>query len=371
MATNPQLTVDMTLPEFEEQVDYFFKIIEAAKLPTSRDKVREDMLRRFAALNSMSETDAEAKLQATVAAPPPPPVAEPTPEPTKPRRRRTKEEKAKGATYFWVDPKHAAFMEMWMNLRKGQGNVANLLITGPSGCGKTEGIKRAGERFGMPVYKVDCASITTADKWLGHKEVDAEGTHYILSEHLRWLGAIDCAPGIVLYDEINRLHPSLLNLLIPVLDGSQSIWVPELGTTIQVHPDTLIAATANIGAGFSGTYKMDDALSYRFGYRLEQDFPPVAEEVKILTERTDIEQDKAKLLVDIANQSRNKVKVSKDLDAPITTRNLLETAELVAMGMTIQEAAEFTYVKFYSEEEGANSQRVMVRQITAGKAAGK
>jgi MoxR-like ATPase len=297
---------------------------------------------------------------------------EPVKVPTKRKTRaeREAEEAAGSRPYFWVKAEDKAFMRMWMNIRRGEGLVANLLVTGPTGAGKTEGMKEAAKENNLPLYKVDCASITTADKWVGHKEVDEKGTHYVLSEHLRWVSADGCEPGIVLYDELTRLHPSLLNILIPLLDGSQSIWVPELGINVNVHPDTLFAATANIGAGYSGTYRLDDAIAGRFGYRIEQAFPPVPEEVKVLVSRTGIDDGKAKTLVDIAQQTRNKV-ASSDISFPISTRNLLDTANLVASGMSIVEAADYTFIRFYSEDGGASSERVMVRQIVAGKAGGK
>jgi nitric oxide reductase NorQ protein len=371
------LTKTTTLEQFESSVDDTTKIITDSGLVGDRAKVRKDMLARFAQSNSMSVTDAEVLLQTNsgISAAPVTPEPKVAPAPVAPVKRKTREEReaeeAAGARpYFWVKPEDKAFLSMWVNLRRGEGLVANLLVTGPTGAGKTEGVKNVGAEHEIPVYKVDCASITTADKWVGHKEVDEKGTHYVLSEHLRWISADGCEPGIVLYDELTRLHPSLLNLLIPILDGSQSIWVPELGINVNVHPDTMFVATANIGAGYSGTYRLDDAIAGRFGFRIEQDFPPIAEEVKVLMSRTGIEEPKAKMLVDIANQTRQKSKNS-ELGFPVSTRNLIDTANLVASGQSVVEAANFTFITMYSEDGGAASERVIVRQIVAGKAGGR
>lgn len=371
------LTKTTTLEQFESSVDDTTKIITDSGLVGDRAKVRKDMLARFAQSNSMSVTDAEALLQSNsgIAATPVAPEPKVAPAPVAPVKRKTREEReaeeAAGARpYFWVKAEDKAFLSMWVNLRRGEGLVANLLVTGPTGSGKTEGIKNVGAEHEIPVYKVDCASITTADKWVGHKEVDEKGTHYVLSEHLRWISADGCEPGIVLYDELTRLHPSLLNLLIPILDGSQSIWVPELGINVNVHPDTMFVATANIGAGYSGTYRLDDAIAGRFGFRIEQDFPPIAEEIKVLESRTGVDAAKAKMLVDIAQQTRQKAKNS-ELGFPISTRNLIDTANLVASGQSVVEAANFTFITMYSEDGGAASERVIVRQIVAGKAGGR
>ena len=361
-----------TMAQFEAQVDETTRIITESGLASDRTKVRKDLLARFAQVNGLSVTDAEALLQSNSGAPAPAaaapaPKAAPAPAKRKTRAEREAEAAAGVAPYFWTKPEDKAFLTMWMNLRRTEGLVANLLITGPTGCGKTEGIKNAARENNLPLYKVDCASITTSDKWVGHKEVDEKGTHYVLSEHLRWLSADGCEPGVILYDELTRLHPSLLNILIPVLDGSQSIWVPELGVNVNVHPDTMICATANIGAGYSGTYRLDDAISGRFGYRIEQNFQPLAEEVKVLTNRTGIDDAKAKILCEIAVQTRQKVQAS-DLSFAVSTRNLIDAANLVASGMSIVEACDYTFIKFYAEDAGASSERVIVRQIVAGKA---
>ena len=74
--------------------------------------------------------------------------------------------------------------------------------------------------------------------------------------------------------------------------------------------------------------------------------------------------------MDIANLTRQRAK-NNDLDEGVSTRNLLDASVLVAAGMPIVDAAEYTFVRFYEEEGGAASQRVAVRQIVTGKAAGK
>ncbi len=362
-----QVTKGMSLQAFEEQVDQTITVISSSGIPVDRTKTRNGMLNRLAALEGVTPAEAEQLLKDRDKAPAAPVVEEPKVE-AKPRaKRKTGKDADEAESFFWVKPQDAAFMDMFFEIRRNEGMVANLLVTGPSGSGKTEGLLRAGKKRGVPVYKVDCASITTTDKWVGHKEVDEKGTHYVLSEHLMMVSAQGMEPGLVVYDEINRLHPSLLNILIPILDGSQSIWVPEIGQRINVHPQTLFAATANIGAGYAGTYKLDDALSGRFGFRIEQGFPPPDQEVQVLTNRTGVDQAKAKTLVEIAAASRNKVTTS-ELSFAIATRNLLDTAVLVASGMSIMEAAEYTYIKQYSEESGSASERTMIKQITAGKA---
>ena len=366
-----QLEKGMSRAEFEHVIDETMEVIKASGLASDRTKIHADLLERLAALNGTTVEETEKALKEEVKAESKP--AKPAKSAAEVKRdvttaaRRIRDFATKG-TYFWEDPKDAQFIEMCVQLKRAAGLSANLLITGPSGSGKSESVARAAERMGLPFYKIDCASITTVDRWIGHKEfTPGEGTVYVKSEFIRAIEATEVPPGIVLLDEINRLHPSLVNILFPILDGFQRIWVPEMNATIEVHPETVLMFTANIGSGFTGTHRMDDALVGRLGYRLERNWPPAGEEVTILEKRTGIAAPDAKALVAIAAQTRSKAK-NDDLAFPVSTRNLLDTAALVAAGMTIEEAADYTFIKMYEESGGAQSQRLMVRAIVQGKA---
>ena len=367
------LPKNMTRAEFEALVNKTFETMQATGLPQTREQLSKDMLTRLAQRNGMTTEEAEKALDAATAA------AEPEEEPKRAARKKTdlkeatksmRELTSKGP-HFYESAVDTAMFDTMVALNRAAGLNANLLVTGPSGSGKTEGVGYAAKRAGIPFYKIDCASVTTDDKWVGHKEFSPEkGTVYVLSEFLKAISATDCEPGLVLLDEVNRLHPTRMNILFPLLDGSRSIWVPELGITIEKHPDTIVMATANKGVGFTGTHKMDDALEGRFGFRMERDWPPVDQEVKVLTARTGIAEADAKTLVAIAGETRKKAKMD-DLPFPTSTRDLLNAAALVAAGMTIAEACDWTFVKFYDEAGGATAPRIMVRQIVQGKAVGK
>lgn len=382
MATNPQITKDSSPDEILVIAEKYYEILSKSKLVFDRGKVLLDMKRRAAEAQTppMTVEDWEQMWAAkSIAAAPPAPPAAPAP------KKRTTKSKPVAAPepdpqrgsvvtvdpdYFWMSHENVAVGKTWVALRKQAGVPMNLMVVGPAGCGKTEGLRRLAKDNDIPFYKVDCSSITTPDKWVGHKEVNEQGTYYVLSEHLRWLSADGFEPGIVVYDDITRLHPSLLNVLIPILDGSQSIWVPDLGIYVKVHPDTMIAATANIGSGFSGTYGLDIALHDRFGAVLEQGFPPSDQEVSILQRRTGITDQQAKMLVAVANQVRSKHD-SGELSKPLSTRALIDAGLWVSTGMTVTEASEATWVKKYSPEGKGSSERTVVRLILQGIAGGK
>lgn len=370
---NIKITKDTTPDEIEAMADQFSTMISTAKLKMNRADVVAKLSAQAAAENGI-DLEAWKLLWAQKNAP-----EEVVEEPVKKAPRKRDEKIVLDPDYFYMNKQNEAIGQTWVALRRDAGVVMNLLAVGPSGCGKTEGLKHLAQKFDMPFYKIDCASITTSDKWYGHKEIvtgenGSPETKYILSEHLRWLSGLNDGesdqPGIVLYDEINRLHPSLLNSLIPILDGSQKVWVPDLGTYIEVHPGTMIAATANLGVGYSGTYGLDIALHDRFGVVIEQTFPPAAEEATILQKRTGIEADVAKKMVDVARQARAKGDEGV-LSKYVSTRALIDWARWVSTGMPLMEAAEATWVKKFSEEGGGASERHMVRVILQGMTGGK
>lgn len=240
------------------------------------------------------------------------------------------------------------------------------LIVGPPGAGKTECIIRLAEQLSLPCYVLDMAANTTIEKFIGHKEVDATGTHFVMSEFLRWVQGEEFEPGIVLLDEITRGQPFTHNILFGLMDNRDAVFVPELHASIRKHPKTVFVATANIGGQFTGTFRMDAAMRSRFAYTWERDFPPHDSEVKVIVARTGLDEKYATQLVDVATLIRRKA-ASKDLSDPVSTRQLLNAARMMADGASIELAFEHCVIPFYEKGEGTSDQRTIVRGIITGK----
>jgi MoxR-like ATPase len=348
--------------ELDRLVDEAIRVMSSGSLKYDEPTVRETMAKRLAEARGEKITETPATKKS----------AKPVVDIKAEEKELTTEAVAKVAEsddepFFYENPDDFRFVKHFVEMRRKARIIGNLLVTGPSGSGKTEGLRRVGEQLGLPVYKLDCATITTEDKWIGHKEIDHEGTKFILSEHLKWLEAIEYAPGMLIYDEVNRIHPSRLNILIPILDGSQALFVPDAARYVPVHPETVIVATANIGSAFGGTFQMDRALRERFSFTLERTFPPEAAEIRVLTSATGVAKDKATKMIEIANATRRKWETG-DLESPISTRTLKSAAYLVASGMSILKAFEYTALPLYKSEGGAASERGLVKGILEGKA---
>jgi len=367
-----QITANSSPKDIEANADEYAELLRKSGLPVNRTKIVEDMRKRAAGMQTppQSVTDWEAAWAAKQAAnTPAPDPAKPEPKKKEPPKKERGVVREIDPNYFYVTPENAAHANTWVELNN-LGVRMHMLLIGPAGCGKTSLFREIARKFGKPVYQVDAAAVTSIDRWLGHKDVRiterGPETTYVLSEFLRWISADGFEPGYVVIDEITRTPPQVGNILMSILDGSESVWVPELGVRINVHPETRFGATANIGVGFTGTYSLDQALQDRFGMTLEVTWPVPAEEQKILVKRTGIDDDKAKVLVSVASQVRQKADEGT-VAKPVSTRSLLNAAHLIAKtNRSIIDAAEATFVKQYSPEGRGNSERTIVQLILQG-----
>lgn len=270
--------------------------------------------------------------------------------------------------YFYNSERDARYMKDFIALRRA-GFITNLMIVGPSGFGKTDSIVHLADELGLPLYTMNCQVVTTPERWIGGMQVDAtRGTYFEMSEHLKHVEAVEPGyePGILLYDEVSRLRPDLLNMQFSLWDFQQGLEVPQLGRTVKMHPQNIVIATANMGAAYVGTFGLDRALRERFSSTLERGMPPADEEVKVLVSAVGVDKTAAEIMVEIANMSRDNWK-SGNIDAPISTRTLITWAAYVAGGYEIKDAAEYTVVPQYPEDGGNESERAKVRQIISTK----
>lgn len=276
--------------------------------------------------------------------------------------------------YWYENPDDARMIEWYILSRRKLGNRMHggLLITGPAGSGKTGGVPRAVERINrdhnlaLPYIKMDCPTVTDPQKWFGRREIDAKGSRYEKSDFIL---AVESG-AVILLDEFMRLHPTIHNPVMALLDGSESVLLSDLNVTINRHPETVFIGTTNIGSAFGGTHRMDWAMRERWSYTIERDFPPEDEEIRVLTSWTGCDQDAASILVDIAAKTRVMF-ATGDLRAPISTRTLVNAALLVAGGRSERSALEYTALPEYDGGAdgvvGEKSERSQVKAVIEGR----
>lgn len=352
-------------PVFDEAWEKVWESVTAAGNPEGID---ENEAREILAKNMRDHGKHVFPPRRSVSKAAPTPDVQPTP------RGKLTVPKPEGEPVWWDDPAQAEFVDHFIITRRTLGNIFNggLMIIGPAGVGKTTGIIKAVERINaqhglsINLLKMDCSTITDPQKWFGRREVDAKGTRYEKSDFIKAVEAGD----VILLDDITRLHPTLHNPVMAFLDGSNAVHLSDLNITVQRNPHTVFLATANIGAQFGGTHRMDWAMRERFPFNLEREWPPREIEIDILTSHTGCDKDGAAGLVDFARKTRDLFE-SGDLRAPISTRTLVAAAWLVASGMREPEALELTAVPLYDPDAnglaGAESERQKVRGQIEGK----
>lgn len=129
-------------------------------------------------------------------------------------------------------------------LREGTRPIASFLFLGPTGVGKTELAKTVSDiYFGDERYmiRLDMSEYQLADsvrKMIG----DVGGTLGYLTEAVRKKPF-----SLILFDEIEKAHPDILNLFLQILDDGRL--TDGQGRTIN-FTNSIIIATSNAGALF-------------------------------------------------------------------------------------------------------------------------
>ena len=129
-------------------------------------------------------------------------------------------------------------------LREGSRPIASFLFLGPTGVGKTELAKSVSEiYFGAEddMIRLDMSEYQLADsvkKMIG----DTDGTLGYLTEAVRKKPF-----SLILFDEIEKSHPDILNLFLQILDDGRL--TDGQGRTIN-FTNTIIISTSNAGALF-------------------------------------------------------------------------------------------------------------------------
>jgi nitric oxide reductase NorQ protein len=240
----------------------------------------------------------------------------------------------------------------------------NILFKGPSGSGKTESARDLARRSELPFHKIDASAMVDPEAWFGTREVVVEDgapkTVYVQSAFVEALQK----PCVLLIDEINRVADAVRNILIPLFDDSRQVTNPLTGQTVKRHPLCFVIMTGNVGIAFTGTYAIDPALLTRalttnFSYLGDDD------ETAVVVARTGISKTSARLLVRFAGDTRKKAATDEDF-LPVSTREVLSAAFLVAQGLDMTTAVRQSVINSASEEGGAESQRAQLEYLWKG-----
>ena len=153
-------------------------------------------------------------------------------------------------------------------LKRNLTKNINTLLIGETGCGKTEVVAHIAKDLGLTFNIMDMGTMTDPISGLIgiHTVTIVDGKTTSTFKKSRFSQLIQ-QPGIILLDELSRASTQANNLLFPCLDFRRQLSMEycfEDQTPIQVHPNCVFIATANLGSQYTGTHKIDRALLDRF-----------------------------------------------------------------------------------------------------------
>jgi len=206
---------------------------------------------------------------------------------------------------------------------------------------------------------------------IGNTHFEKE-TGTIFSESA-FVKAIQTENSIILLDELSRASHDAINILMTILDNLQRyLRLDEKKTSdvINVAKGVTFIATANIGSEYTATRVMDRALLNRFSVKIEMNPISKEEELKLMYlkfNNFDNDADKLKLIeqiVEIAEHTRKEVnKDDSKLTDFISTRAVVEMAELIMDGFSLLEICECVVYPIFSIDGGVDSERTYIKQL--------
>lgn len=252
----------------------------------------------------------------------------------------------------------------WKYLTRCVSKGKNLMFVGPAGTGKTQVVYKAAESLDKPVFYFNLGSTQDVRSALIGNTYFKDGTYF---EESAFVTAIKTPNSVVLLDEISRANPEAWNILMPVLDVNirkLRLDEQENSPIIDVAEGVSFISTANIGFEYTSTRTLDKALADRFNI-VEMDILNKEQEMKLLSmKHPDLPAEQNEVLCDLSSKLKNEYQTDNPkIMSVLSTRTLLEAAEMVVDGFNINEIAELIFYPQFSDEGGMDSERVYVKQL--------
>jgi len=252
----------------------------------------------------------------------------------------------------------------WKYLIRCINKGKNLMFIGPAGTGKTQIIFKASEALNQQIFYFNLGSTQDVRSALIGNTYFKDGTYF---EESAFVKAIKTPNTIILLDEISRANPEAWNILMPVLDVNirkLRLDEKENSPVIDIASGVSFISTANIGFEYTAARMLDRALVDRFSI-VEMDTLDKDQEMKLLAIKVPYLDPKVnEALCDISFRIRMECeRENSKLSSILSTRTLIEAAEMSVDDFSIDEIAELIFYPQYSDEGGTDSERIYVRQL--------
>ncbi|HIW09486.1 MAG TPA: ATP-dependent Clp protease ATP-binding subunit, partial [Candidatus Faecalibacterium intestinigallinarum] len=134
----------------------------------------------------------------------------------------------------------------------GRRRPASFIFVGPTGVGKTELVKQlAGQLFSGPDPLIRLDMSEYMEKYAVSRMIGSPPGYVGYEEAGQLTEKVRCRPySVVLFDEIEKAHPDVLNILLQILDEGKIN--DAQGRTVDFS-NTVICMTSNAGSSEQGT----------------------------------------------------------------------------------------------------------------------
>lgn len=194
------------------------------------------------------------------------------------------------------------------------GSPKVVVLTGDAGTGKTSSARNYAAEMRLPFVTVECTQQIDQSITQGRFVPTGHGNE--MSWKYSQLASIIQGPGVVLINEVSRLNPKAASLFLRLLEEGE-LAIEPLNQVIKAHKDCLFVADQNVGAGYRGTQRQDDALLDRFNIKLEFEYDREIERQFIPSEA----------LLDFATSIRQALELEDTFSKNVSTRMLQNFVE--------------------------------------------
>jgi len=252
----------------------------------------------------------------------------------------------------------------WKYLTRCINKGKNLMFVGPAGTGKTQIVFKAAEALGKQIFYFNLGSTQDVRSALIGNTYFKDGTYF---EESAFVKAIKSPNTVILLDELSRANPEAWNILMPVLDANiRKLRLDEEveSPTIDVADNISFIATANVGYEYSSTRTLDKALVDRFSV-IEMDVLNKEQEMELISMKfPNLNAISTEAICDISQRIRDELtRDDAKISSNISTRMLLEIADMLVDDFTLEETASLIIYPQYPNDGGADSERIYIRQL--------
>jgi len=241
-------------------------------------------------------------------------------------------------------------------------------VTGLSGNGKTFGIEQACAQTNREVIRINFTVETDEDDLIGGFRLIDGDTKFFKGPIIKAMEK----GAVALLDELDLANPAKVMCLQSILEG-KGYFIKKTGEYVKPAPGFTVIATANTkGKGsddgrFIGTNVMNEAFLERFPITVEQEYPPVTTEKKILGKVFDDlginDAEFVEKLVDWADIIR-KTFYDGGVDEIVSTRRLVHIAKAYSIFSDKMTAIEMCINRF--DEDTKQSFKDLYTKVDSG-----